>query len=145
LSDADVSAGRTARRRQALGRPAVRRLAVAYVVGLHLAIGALVVKTDFLDRLHHRWAVLAAPEFDGGYRRWASALARSDAFARPDALVFLGDSMLRDLDTSSIARHTLNLAISGDTTAGLLGRIRAYRSVETARGVVVGVGPNDLA
>jgi lysophospholipase L1-like esterase len=145
LSDADVSAGRTARRRQALGRPAVRRLAVAYVVGLHLAIGALVVKTDFLTRLNHRLIEAAGTaEFDGGYRRWATAFARSDAYARPGALVFLGDSILRDLDTSSIARHTLNMAIPGDTTARLLDRVRTYQSVKTARGVVIGVGVNDL-
>ena len=58
--------------------------------------------------------------------------------------MFLGDSIVRDLDTSSMARHTLNLAIPGDTTAGLLGRVRAYGSVRTARGVVIGVGVNDL-
>ena len=58
--------------------------------------------------------------------------------------MFLGDSIMRDLDTSSIARHTLNMAIPGDTTARLLDRIRAYHSVKTARGVVIGVGLNDL-
>jgi lysophospholipase L1-like esterase len=128
-----------------LGRPAVRRLVVAYVVGLHLAVGALVAKTDFLTRLNHRLVEAAgATEFDDGYRRWATAFARSDAYARPGALVFLGDSIMRDLDTSSIARHTLNMAIPGDTTARLLDRIRTYRSVKAARGVVIGVGVNDL-
>ena len=132
-------------RPQALpARPASWWLAAAYLALLHLALGALVAGTDLPARLHHRWVVLAAPEFDGGYRRWAEALARSDAHARPGALVFLGDSIVRDLDTSSMARHTLNLAIPGDTTAGLLARVGAYRSVRTARGVVLGVGVNDL-
>jgi lysophospholipase L1-like esterase len=132
-------------RPQALpARPASWWLAAAYLALLHLALGALVAGTDLPARLHHRWVVLAAPEFDGGYRRWAEALARSDAHARPGALVFLGDSIVRDLDTSSMARHTLNLAIPGDTTAGLLERVRAYGSVRTARGVVIGVGVNDL-
>jgi lysophospholipase L1-like esterase len=145
LSDAGVSTARTARRQRALRRPAVRRLAVAYVVGLHLAVGALVAKTDFLTRLNHRLVEAAGTdEFDDGYRRWATAFARSDAYARPGALVFLGDSIMRDLDTSSIARHTLNMAIPGETTARLLDRIRTYRSVKMARGVVIGVGVNDL-
>jgi lysophospholipase L1-like esterase len=145
LSDASVGTAGTARRQRGLGRPAVRRLTVAYVVGLHLAIGALVAKTDFLTRLNHRLVEAAgATEFDDGYRRWATAFARSDAYARPGALVFLGDSIMRDLDTSSIARHTLNMAIPGETTARLLDRMRTYRSVKTARGVVVGVGVNDL-
>lgn len=134
-----------ARWQDAVKRPATRRLAIAYVIGLHLALGALVVKTDFLTRVSHRLVEAAGTdEFDDNYRRWASAFARSDAYARPGALVFLGDSIMRDLDTSSIARHTLNMAIPGETTARLLDRMQTYRSVKTARGVVVGVGLNDL-
>jgi lysophospholipase L1-like esterase len=145
FSDTRVDTAARARRSRAPGRPAVRRLAVAYVIGLHLAVGALVVKTDFLTRVNHLLVESAGTaEFDDGFRRWSSALARSDAYARPGALVFLGDSIMRDLDTSSIARHTLNMAIPGDTTARLLDRMRSYRSVKTARGVVFGVGVNDL-
>ena len=88
--------------------------------------------------------ILKAGEFEGSYKRFAAAFARSDARARPGAIVFLGDSIMRDLDTSSIARHTLNLAIPTDTTAGVLKRSQTYRSLATARGVVIGVGVNDL-
>ena len=144
LGSRDTGTTSGARRRGLPARPASWWLAAAYLALLHLALGALVAGTDLPARLHHRWVALTAPEFDGGYRRWAEALARSDAHARPGALVFLGDSIVRDLDTSSMARHTLNLAIPGDTTAGLLGRVRAYGSVRTARGVVIGVGVNDL-
>jgi len=126
-------------------RPAIRFLILAYAVGLHLAVGALVAKTDFVDRLQRRFAgSVSQTEFDNVYHRWAAAFARGDARARPGALVFLGDSIMRDLDTSSIARHTLNLAIPGETTSRLLKRIEEYRSVKTARGVVLGVGINDL-
>jgi lysophospholipase L1-like esterase len=145
FSDADVGSSRAGPQRRALERPAVRRLIVAYVVGLHLAVGALVAKTDFISRVRHQLVEAAgSDEFDDGYRRWATAFVRSDAYARPGGLVFLGDSIMRDLDTSSIARHTLNMAIPGDTTARLLDRIRSYQSVKTARGVVIGVGLNDL-
>jgi lysophospholipase L1-like esterase len=145
LSDTDGRADRPARWQGVLDRPIARKIAVAYVVGLHLAIGVLVTKTDFLTRLNHRLVEAAGTaEFDDSYRRWATAFARSDAYARPGALVFLGDSIMRDLDTSSIARHTLNMAIPGETTARLLDRVQDYRSVKTARGVVIGVGVNDL-
>ena len=143
-SETTSAGGRTVGRGP-LTRPALRRLAVGYLVLLHLALAALVAKTDFLARVHHRLVEAAGTdEFDDSYRRWAAALARSDAYAPPAALVFLGDRIVRDLDTSSIARHTLNLAIPGETTARLLDRVRTYRSVRTARGVVIGVGLNDL-
>jgi lysophospholipase L1-like esterase len=140
-----TDAARRGRRRGPPARPALRRLEVGYLVLLHLALVALVAKTDFLARVHHRLVEAAGTdEFDDGYRRWTIALAGSDTHARPGALVFLGDSIVRDLDTSSIARHTLNLAIPGETTARLLERVRSYRSAKAARGVVVGVGLNDL-
>ena len=122
-------------------------LLVAYLLGLHIALAGLVLvlvaKTDFLPRVYKNLDV-APEEFDQTYRRWAAAFARSDARARPGALLFVGDSIMRDLDASSMARHTLNLAIPGDTTARALQRMKGYRALLTARGVVLGVGINDL-
>lgn len=118
----------------------------AYVLALHVALVTLVLRTDFLDRLDRKFIdILPATEFDTTYNRWARGLEGSDENARPGALLFIGDSLMRDLDTSSIARHTLNLAIPGDTTAGVLRRMSSYQSLTTARGLVLGVGINDAA
>jgi lysophospholipase L1-like esterase len=118
---------------------------VAYVVGLHAVLWVSITQDDFGLRVQRQLGLdPITKEFDRNYRWWASALARSDARARPGALLFLGDSIMRDLDTSSIARHTLNMAVPGDTTARLLRRMEQYSSVLSARGVVVGVGTNDL-
>lgn len=124
-----------------------RVLALAYVAVLHVALALLVAKTDFLERLQRRHGIgfVPAKEFDTTYQRMGAALARADARVRPGALVFLGDSIMRDLDASSIARHTINMAIPGDTTARILRRASGYSSILTARGVVLGVGVNDLA
>jgi lysophospholipase L1-like esterase len=116
----------------------------SYLLVLHAAMLGAVMKSDFVTRVERKLGILKAGEFEGSYKRFAAAFARSDARARPGAIVFLGDSIMRDLDTSSIARHTLNLAIPTDTTAGVLKRSQAYRSLATARGVVIGVGVNDL-
>lgn len=134
-------------RRRHRGLPLNRRfIAVGYLLAVHAVLALLMLKTDFAERLNRRLgAVLPVSEFDASYRRWAAAFARSDTYARPGALVFVGDSMLRDLDSSSMARHTLNLAIPGDTTARVLRRMAGYASVGTARGVVLGVGVNDLS
>jgi lysophospholipase L1-like esterase len=129
------------------GRRLLLVLAAAYLIGLHAMVGVLVLKTDFLDRVENRLNILYSghgKEFAATYWRWAETLARSDERARPGSLLFLGDSVLRDLDTSSIARHTLNMGIPGDTTAGVLERARTYHTIETARGVVLHFGLNDL-
>jgi lysophospholipase L1-like esterase len=105
---------------------------------------AAITKSDFVSRVERKLGILKTGEFEGSYKRFAAAFARGDARARPGAIVFIGDSIMRDLDTSSIARHTLNLAIPTDTTAGVLKRAQGYRSLATARGVVIGVGVNDL-
>lgn len=115
-----------------------------YLLALHAALLAAVAKSDFVARIERKLGIHSPGEFEGSYKRFAAAFARSDARARPGALLFIGDSIMRDLDTSSIARHTLNLAIPTDTTAGVLKRIETYRSLATARGVVFGVGINDL-
>ncbi len=130
------------------GRLLLPALAAAYLLGLHAAVGALVFKTDFLPRVEDKlrnWHVGQAMEFDAEYRRWAEALARADERARAGALLFLGDSIVRELDTSSIARHTLNFGIPGDTTVRVLERARTYRTLGTARGVVLHFGLNDLS
>ena len=107
----------------------------------------LVFKTDFLHRAEDKlrnWSVGQAMEFNAEYRRWAETLARGDERARSGALLFIGDSIVRELDTSSIARHTLNFSIPGDTTLRVLERARTYRTIGTARGVVLHFGLNDL-
>jgi lysophospholipase L1-like esterase len=116
-----------------------------YALALHLPLAALVVKTDFLPRFESRFlAPGVRAEFDSVYYRWARGLEGSDRFARPGALLFVGDSIMRDLDASSIARHTINLSIPGDTTARVLRRMSTYQSLATARGLVLGVGINDV-
>lgn len=120
--------------------------AAAYLLAAHLALATAILKSDFLQRIDRNVVrFLPRAEFDSVYRRWAWALAGSDRAARPGALLFVGDSIMRDLDTGSIARHTLNLAIPGETSARALQRLSGYRSLATARGLVLGVGINDLS
>jgi lysophospholipase L1-like esterase len=134
-------------------RPGLRRLgryrwlwwtAGLYVLALHLALAALIVGTDFLPRFERKFlGATVGPEFDSVYFRWARGFEGSDRNARPGALLLVGGSIMRDLDASSIARHTLNLAIPGDTTARVLKRLSSYQSLATARGLILGVGIND--
>ena len=71
-------------------------------------------------------------------------LSRLDSVAEPGQVVFLGSSTFHALDVGSVADRSLNLSIGGDTVEGLVERMRGYRSIPLARGVVVNIGLNDL-
>lgn len=118
--------------------------AAAYVLGLHALIGVMLAESNFLKRLERRLGLDSEEEFDQVYWDGVDAARQADSRSRPGSLLFIGDSLIRKLDTSSIADRTLNLSISGETTARLLQRIGDYRSLRTARGLVLGVGVNDL-
>ncbi len=71
-------------------------------------------------------------------------LRRLDGASVEGRVVFLGSSSLQGLDTSSVTPFGLNLSIGGDTLEGLMQRSAAYRSLATARVVIVNIGLNDL-
>jgi len=66
----------------------------------------------------------------------------------PDAVFFVGDSMIRGLNVSELTPVAVNLGLSGDNTAGTLHRIRLYPKVMphflTSRLLVISVGTNNL-
>jgi len=71
-------------------------------------------------------------------------LRRLDGASVEGRVVFLGSSTFQGLDTSSVTPIGLNLSIGGDTLEGLIERSAAYRSLATARVVIVNIGLNDL-
>ena len=63
----------------------------------------------------------------------------------PDnAIVFVGDSLVRGLCVAAVAPYAVNLGIGRDTTMGVLQRIGQYNTLQRARAVVLLVGINDL-
>lgn len=60
------------------------------------------------------------------------------------AMLFFGDSLIQGLNIESLHRYPVNFGITGDTSAGLLHRLREYKSVKTAGAVVLESGVNDL-
>lgn len=71
-------------------------------------------------------------------------LRRLDGSSAEGRVVFLGSSTFQGLDTSSVTPAGLNLSVGGDTLEGLIKRSAAYRSLATARVVIVNIGLNDL-
>lgn len=72
-------------------------------------------------------------------------LLRLDGSSANGRVVFLGGSTFQGLDVSSVTPVGLNLSIGGDTLPALTTRSARYRSLATARAVVINIGLNDLS
>lgn len=71
-------------------------------------------------------------------------LRRLDRASSNGRIVFLGSSTFQGLDTSAITPLGLNLSTGSDTLSNLVRRASDYRSLATARAVVINIGLNDL-
>ena len=71
-------------------------------------------------------------------------LRRLDRASSNGRIVFLGSSTFQGLDTSAITPLGLNLSMGSDTLSNLVRRASEYRSLATARAVVINIGLNDL-
>lgn len=77
--------------------------------------------------------------------KWITSIhARVDGQVPDGALIFLGDSNTHSFLVSNVSSNAVNYGIGGDTTSGLLGRVKDYKSITRACGVVVAIGTNDV-
>jgi hypothetical protein len=116
-----------------------------YLLLLHLVGLAALTKPNVVKGTLKRLGYApSSSEFGSAYRQTDDMLRRLDNAARPGGVVFLGDSHLRSLDQGAVAPRPINFAVPGDTTARVLERMKSYRSLASARAVVLQVGRNDL-
>jgi len=67
-----------------------------------------------------------------------------ERFFPANSLFFIGDSLVQNLDISLVDPSAVNLGIGGDSTVGVLHRIKRYKSLKKARAFVFEVGVNDM-
>ena len=61
-----------------------------------------------------------------------------------NSVIFLGASNTQGLPVAAIACPSVNYGIGGDTSLGVLQRLNTYKSISTARAIVINIGGNDL-
>ncbi len=116
----------------------------SYVVTVHLALLVAAVSPETVCRLQA--AVTGDPSFGITYRGLLRAHHLEDRAAPEGSVVFVGDSNTERMDTRVMTpERALNFGISGDTLVGLAQRLPLYRSIRSARTVVLAIGVNDLA
>lgn len=115
-----------------------------YVVLLHIVLGVVLWKSDFLEGLSYRLGLGDRPELTGYYY---TILNVHDSFVDivPDgAVIFIGDSITQRLNVSAVHPLSVNYGIGGDTTIGVLKRLSTYMSVlERSQCIVLAIGTND--
>jgi lysophospholipase L1-like esterase len=116
---------------------------------LALAIIAIVAGQQLTQRywrMPHDWLMyqLQVPVFSRAITEDVDALVRLEQGAGAVADVWLGDSLVEELDCRQINLSCLNLSVAGDSVFGVLHRIDKHRSLARASTVYIAVGHNDL-
>lgn len=114
-----------------------------YLIGLHFLFGVMLVKSDFLNRLH-LYLFDTHLEISTHYQNMVVTHRRMDATVPAQAVIFIGDSITAGLATSAVSAPSVNYGIGADTTLGVLQRLPYYHSIDAASAVVIAIGINDL-
>jgi lysophospholipase L1-like esterase len=121
------------------------RIIVTYLVVLHILLGIVLLKSDFLQYAQD-YIGISTPqsEYPRFFPQKLRAHSRRDSNVPKQAVIFIGDSHVQELDVASIVKPSVNYGIRGDTTVGVLQRIPIYRSLKNASTVVIAIGINDM-
>jgi hypothetical protein len=113
----------------------------AYLILLHVLLLCLIAK----GATRKLFAPPSPAAYDTPhYRLELSFHARKDSLVPTNAVVFLGDSHIEGMLTTAVAEPSVNFGIGGDTTDGIINRLRRYECLARAKAVVLLVGINDM-
>ncbi|MCX6865802.1 MAG: GDSL-type esterase/lipase family protein [Verrucomicrobia bacterium] len=116
----------------------------AYLIALHLLLGLLLWKSDFLPRVMDRLAGNThSEELTKHFRYMRAYHSRSAAIVPEGSVFFIGDSIIQGLCVDAVIQPAVNYGIGGDTTMGVLERMGDY-AFGRASAVVLSIGGNDL-
>ncbi len=122
---------------------------VIYIICLHLFVGILIVKTDFIPKFKDKFGLnpYTARPLPPDYQHYKEMLTYHkwmDEFVPEKSVVFLGDSITQGLATAAVAPYSVNYGIGGEITAELIDALPYYKSLHRARAIVLAIGINDI-
>lgn len=122
----------------------MKRIALMlYLLGLHVILGFLLLKTDALDRVSVRFGFKDAPPAPI-IATMREVHRQMDASVPDGATIFLGDSITMALATAAVAPNAVNYGIGYQRSDELIESMRRYESMQRAARVVVAIGTNDV-
>jgi len=124
-----------------------KKITVTYLIGIHILLAIVLLKSDFIDRVEHKLGIhqaVASPEITDHFHRMLRYHRRMDGNVPERAVIFIGDSITQGLCVSAVTPLSVNYGIGSDTTFGVLQRLPDYKSIERASAVVLAIGINDI-
>lgn len=121
-----------------------KKLCSVYIVGLHLLLAVILIKSDFIEKIQRKLGVYQKPELSAYFYDTATVHGRLDGSLPEGVTLFIGDSITQGLATAAIVDSSVNYGIGSDTTVGVIERLPSYKSINKAKAVVLAIGVNDL-
>lgn len=116
---------------------------VLYVVVLHVLLVFVLSNPSVLEKLDSS-ARRFFTDITSHYRQMVKYHRRLDASVAPGSTLLIGDSLFQALPTSRLNAPVVNYGIGQDTTLGVIKRLPVYKSMATAKTIVLLIGINDL-
>ena len=124
-----------------------KRITIIYLIGIHLLLAVVLLKSDFIDRVQTKLGIQQSglsAEITPHFHRMLRYHKRMDGNVPDGSVVFIGDSITQGLCVSAITCPSVNYGIGSDTTLGVLQRLQDYRSIDRASAVLLAIGINDM-
>ncbi|MBL4763899.1 MAG: hypothetical protein JKX67_01245 [Colwellia sp.] len=121
-----------------------KKIWLIYVTILHLFIGVVLLKSNFIEKVSAKNGLYQQPEISNYYNLITSYHKRMDGSIPMGATIFIGDSITQGLAVSAVSPLSVNYGIGSDTTLGVLERLPMYKSIDSAKSIVIAIGVNDL-
>ncbi|MRS04182.1 hypothetical protein EG832_13335 [bacterium] len=121
------------------------RVFFVYLIGIHLLLGVVLIKSDFIQRVERKLGSNTTQnEITENFSKTLCYHSRMDANVPNKSVIFIGDSIMRGLAVNAVVCPAVNYGIENDTTVGILRRLPIYKSIDTASAVVIAIGINDM-
>jgi|OpeIllAssembly_1097287.scaffolds.fasta_scaffold147401_1 lysophospholipase L1-like esterase len=120
------------------------KLFITYILTIHILLLTIIIKSDFLSQVQSIFDRNHSYSYNSFYRTTSLLLANVDGNVPDNSILFFGNSITQGLCVSAVSPKSVNFGIGADTTAGLLERLRDYKSLEKAEIVVIEIGINDV-
>lgn len=121
-----------------------KKIIFVYFFALHALLLVMLMKSDFINKVKKKFNIPGSSELSVYYHEVTNHHFRMDDNLPDRATVFIGDSITQGLAVAAVADASVNYGVGGDTTLGVLHRVKKYRSLSRAKTVVLAVGVNDL-
>ena len=121
----------------------MKKAFLSYLICVHFVLLIVLVKSDFINKVLMKLDIQQS-EISRHYQIMTSFHQRIDKNTASESIIFIGDSHIQGLAVSAVAANAVNYGIGGDTSFGVMARLRVYKSLSSSKAVILAIGFNDF-